>query len=102
MQTHQVPIALGGALAVLAGVVTYVLAVIGRLAFVPSAAAVFLVIFGALALLGYAVSKTHTRNGALVAGVAGLALLFVVRDAAGVVLGLVVLAGAVWGVLRSL
>ncbi len=102
MQTHQVPIALGGALAVLAGVVTYALAVIGRLALVPSAAAVFLVVFGALALLGYVVSKAHARNGALVAGVAGLALLFIVGDAAGVVLGLIVLVGAAWGVLRSL
>lgn len=101
MKTYQVPIALGGAVAVLAGVVTYGLAVIQRANFVPSASAVFLVVFGVLALIGYMVSKAHVRNGAIVAGVGGLALIRMASGVAGLLTGLLVMAGAAWGFIRS-
>lgn len=101
MKTYQVPIALGGAIGVLAGVVTYGLAVIQRAAFVPSATAVFLGVFGIMALIGYMVSKAHMRNGAIVAGVAGLGLLLLASGVAGLLTGLLVIAGAAWGFIRS-
>lgn len=101
MKTYQVPIALGGAVAVLAGVVTYGLAVATRAELVPSATAMFLVVFGIMALIGYMVSKAHVRNGAIVAGVAGLALLLLASGVAGLLTGLLVIAGAAWGFIRS-
>lgn len=101
MKTYQVPIALGGAVAVLAGVVTYGLAVVQRADFVPSASALFLVAFGVLALIGYMVSKAHMRNGAIVAGVGGIALMLLAGGVAGLVTGLLVIAGAAWGFIRS-
>ena len=101
MEPYQVPIILGGALAALAGVVTYALT-IGRRAGVvaPGTEAIFLVVLGVLGVIAYAITKTNVRNGVIVAGVAGLGLA-VLGGGAGLWTGLVVLAGAVWGFVRS-
>ena len=103
METYQVPIVLGGAIAVLAGIVTYVVRdlVESSAAAVPLGA-IYLVVFGLLGLVAYGVSRKSMRNGALVAGVAGLALLILAGGAAGFLTGLVVLVGAAWGLVKSL
>ncbi len=103
MEAYQVPIVLGSAIAVLAGILTYVV----RLATgAPSAevplGAIYLVVFGLLGLVGYGVTRKSVRNGIVVAGVAGLALLILASGAAGFLTGIVVLVGAVWGLVKSL
>ena len=103
MPVYRVPIVFGGALAVLVGVVGLGLDLVQeRLFGVSWARAVFLVAFGALALVGYGVSKANMRNGAIVAGIAGLALIAVAGGTAGLLTGLLVLAGALWGFVKSL
>ena len=97
------PIVFGGALAALVGVVGLGLDLVQeRLFGVTWARAVFLVAFGALAFVGYGVSKANMRNGAIVAGIAGLALIAVAGGTAGLLTGLLVLAGALWGFVKSL
>ncbi len=103
MEPYQVPIVLGSAIAVLAGILTYAVRVLTE----PSAttvplAAIYLVVFGLLGLVGYAVTRKSLRNGVVVSGVAGLALLILASGAAGFLTGLVVLVGAVWGLVKSL
>jgi len=103
MQAYQVPIVLGGALAALVGVVAYGLDVVERAALVvPSAREIFLVGFGLLGVIGYRVAYGNARNGVIVAAIAGLALMAVAGGAAGLLTGLLVLAGAVWGLVKSL
>lgn len=103
METYQVPIVLGGAIAVLAGIVTYVVrALVESSAAAVPLGAIYLVVFGLLGLVAYGVSRKSMRNGALVAGVAGLALLILAGGAAGFLTGLVVLVGAAWGLVKSL
>jgi len=60
-----------------------------------------LIAFGALALIGYKVTRANLRNGAVVAGIAGVALILVAGGTTGLVAGLLVLAGALWGLLKS-
>lgn len=102
MQTYQVPMVLGGAIAVLAGFVTYVVRALseGSAAAVPLGA-VYLVVFGALAIVGYAISRASVKNGAVVAGIAGLALLLLAGGAAGLLTGLLVIVAAVWGIAKA-
>ncbi len=103
MEAYQVPIVLGSAIAVLAGILTYVVRALteGSAAAVPIAA-IYLVVFGLLGLVGYGVARKSVRNGIVVAGVAGLALLILAGGAAGFLTGIVVLVGAVWGLVKSL
>ncbi len=63
--------------------------------------ALLLIAFGALALIGYKVTRANLRNGAIVAGIAGVALLAVAGATVGLVTGLLVFAGAMWGLLKS-
>lgn len=102
MHTYQVPMVLGGAIAVLAGFVTYVVRALseGSAATVPLGA-VYLVVFGALAIVGYAISRMSVKNGAVVAGIAGLALLLLAGGAAGLLTGLLVIVAAVWGIAKA-
>src|SRR5213593_1989917 len=74
MPAYQVPIVLGGALAALVG---------------------------AVALIGYKVTRANLRNGAVVAGIAGTALIVVAGGMVGLLAGLLVFAGALWGLLKS-
>ncbi len=97
MPTYLVPVVLAGVLAVIVGVLTYTFdaAKAGALVAV-STDAMFLVVFGIVGLIGYAVAKQNVQNGALVAMIAGLALVVLVSGTAGLLLGLLMLAGAVW------
>ena len=52
--------------------------------------------FPLVGLIGYAVSRNNVQNGAIVAMIAGLALVVLVSGTAGLLLGLLLLAGAVW------
>jgi uncharacterized membrane protein len=103
MEPYQVPIVLGSAIAVLAGILTYVVRVVTEF---PSAAvplgAIYLVVFGLLGVVGHFVTRKSIRNGVVVSGIAGLALLLLAGGAAGFLTGLVVLVGAVWGLVKSL
>jgi len=102
MPAYQVPIVLGGALAALVGAVALgVAAVAERVLGTSWVRALLLIAFGALALIGYKVTQANLRNGAVVAGIAGVALILVAGGTAGLVAGLLVLAGALWGLLKS-
>ncbi len=98
MPTYLVPVVLAGVLAVIVGVLTYAFdaAKAGALVAV-STNAMFLVVFGIVGLIGYAVTKQNVQNGALVSMIAALALVVLVSGTAGILLGLLMLAGAVWG-----
>lgn len=102
MHTYQVPMVLGGAIAVLAGIVSYVVRAlsVGSAAAVPLEA-VYLIAFGALAIVGYAISRASLKNGAVVAGIAGLALLLLAGGMAGLLTGLLVIVAAVWGIAKA-
>jgi VIT1/CCC1 family predicted Fe2+/Mn2+ transporter len=101
MRGFQVPMALGSALAALAGVVMYALAILREAALVvPATSTIFLVVLGALGFIGYVVSKENVRNGALVAGIAGLGLVLL-GGGIGLFTGLIVLVGAIWGLARA-
>jgi len=63
--------------------------------------ALLLIAFGALALIGYKVTRANLRNGAVVAGIAGTALIVVAGGMVGLLAGLLVFAGALWGLLKS-
>src|SRR3989442_1081252 len=102
MPAYQVPIVLGGALAALVGAVALGVAVVAeRVLGISWVRALLLIAFGALALIGYKVTRANLRNGAVVAGIAGVALIVVAGGTAGLVAGLLVLAGALWGLLKS-
>ena len=102
MPAYQLPIVLGGALAVFAGAVAFAAAVVAeRVLGVSWVRALLLIAFGALALIGYKVTRANLRNGAIVAGIAGVALLAVAGGTVGLVTGLLVFAGAMWGLLKS-
>lgn len=103
MHASQILVVLGSAVAVLAGIVVYIARAVseGSPAIV-SFEALWLFVFGLLGLVGYAVSRVSLRNGAIVAGVAGLALLILAGGSAGFLTGLVVLLGAAWALVRSL
>ena len=97
MPTYLVPVVLAGLLAVIVGVLTYAFdaAKAGALVAV-SPEATFLVVFGIVGLIGYAVAQQNVQNGAIVEMIAGLALVVLVSGTAGLLLGLLLLAGAVW------
>ena len=63
--------------------------------------ALLLIAFGALAWIGYKVTRANLRNGAVVAGIAGVALIAVAGGTVGLMAGLLVFAGAMWGLLKS-
>jgi len=95
--THQIPIVLGAVVALLVGILTYVFAAVEATAIVAATPEqAYLVIFGIIGLIGYAVSKENVQNGSMVAAVAGLALLVTVGTTMGLFTGLLLLAGAVW------
>ncbi len=98
MSTWQVPMVLGGALAALVGILTYAFDIAQASAIVAaSASVIYLIIFGAIGLIGYSVSKHNVQNGSLVAAIAGLALVAIVGGTTGLLTGFLLLAGAVWG-----
>ena len=102
MPAYQVPIVLGGALAVFAGAVAFAAAVVAeRVLGVSWVRGLLLVAFGALALIGYKVMRANVRNGAVVAAIAGVALLAVAGGTVGILTGLLVFVGAIWGILKS-
>src|SRR2546427_10985477 len=84
MPAYQLPIVLGGALAALVGVVALGVAVVAeRVLGISWVRALLLIAFGALALIGYKVTRANLRHGAVVAGVAGVALILVAGAAPG-------------------
>ncbi|HEX9340549.1 MAG TPA: hypothetical protein VF992_05185 [Thermoplasmata archaeon] len=103
MQAYQVLIALGGAIAAFVGIVAFGPSLVAeRILGISLAKAVFLVLFGALGLIGYVVSKRNVRNGMIVAAIAGLALVAVAGTTVGLMTGALVLVGAIWGFVKSL
>jgi hypothetical protein len=97
MPTYLIPEVVAGIFAVLVGVLTYAFDVSRAGAFVAvSPAEAFLVLFGIVALIGYAVSKENVQNGAIVAMISGLAMVVLVSGTAGLLLGLLLLAGSLW------
>jgi len=95
--TYLVPIVLGGFLALLIGVLTYVFDIVAAQALVEmSSQTAYLIIFGLVGLIGYGVSKENVQNGALVAAIAGLALAAFVGGTEGLLSGLLLLLGAIW------
>ena len=102
MPAYQVPIVLGGALAALVGAVALGVAIVAeRVLGISWVRALLLIAFGALALIGYKVTRANLRNGAVVAGIAGTALIVVAGGMVGLLAGLLVFAGALWGLLKS-
>jgi hypothetical protein len=95
--TYQVPVVLGSIVALLVGILTYVFdasAASKIVAATPNEA--YLVLFGIVGMIGYAVSKQNVQNGSIVAAIAGLALVVLVATQLGLFAGLLLLAGAVW------
>jgi len=102
MPAYQLPIVLGGAIAVFAGAVAFAAAIVAeRVLGVSWVRALLLIAFGALALIGFRVTRANARNGAVVAAIAGVALLAVAGGTVGLLTGLLVFAGAMWGLLKS-
>lgn len=100
--THQIPIVLGAVVALLVGILTYVFEAVANSALVAATPEqAYLVIFGLIGLIGYAVSKENVQNGSLVAAIAGLATLVTVATTMGLFAGLLLLAGAVWSLAAS-
>jgi len=100
--TYQVPVLLGGFLAALVGVLTYVFDIVEASAIVAATPeVVYLIIFGVVGLIGYGVSKENVQNGSLVAAIAGLALVSFVGGQTGLLTGLLLLAGAIWSLSRT-
>src|SRR2546425_12679017 len=74
MPAYQLPIVLGGALAVFAGAVALVAAVVAeRVLGVSWGRGLLLVAFGALALIGDKGMRADVRHGSVVSGIAGVA-----------------------------
>ncbi len=97
MPTYLVPEVIAGVLAIFVGVLTYAFDVARAGALVAvSPAEAFLVLFGIVGLIGYAVSKQNVQNGAIIAMVSGLAMVVLVTGTAGLLLGLLLLAGSLW------
>ncbi len=98
--TYQVPVVLGGIVALLVGILTYLFDASKAGAIVAATTdQAYLVIFGVMALIGYTVSKQNVQNGSIVAAIAGLAMLVLVKGESatlGLFAGLLLLAGAVW------
>src|SRR5213595_1510893 len=93
--TYQVPVVLGSIVALLVGILTYVFDAASKIvAATPNEA--YLVLFGIVGMIGYAVSKQNVQNGSIVAAIAGLALVVLVATQLGLFAGLLLLAGAVW------
>ena len=102
MPAYQLPIVLGGAIAVFAGAVAFAAAIVAeRVIGVSWVRALLLIAFGALALIGQKVTRANLRNGVAVAAIAGVALLAVAGGTVGLLTGLLVFAGAMWGLLKS-
>ena len=102
MPAYQLPIVLGGAIAVFAGAVAFAAAIVAeRVLGVSWVRALLLIAFGALALIGHKVTRANLRNGVAVAAIAGVALLAVAGGTVGLLTGLLVFAGAMWGLLKS-
>ena len=102
MPAYQLPIVLGGAIAVFAGAVAFAAAIVAeRVLGVSWVRALLLIAFGALALIGHKVMRANLRNGVAVAAIAGVALLAVAGGTVGLLTGLLVFAGAMWGLLKS-
>lgn len=102
MPTWQVPMALGGFLAALVGVLSYAFDAANASAIVAAApGTIYLIVFGLVGLIGYAVSRHNVQNGAMVAAIAGLAIIAIVGGTTGLFAGLLLLAGAVWGLSTS-
>lgn len=103
MHASQVLMALGSGLAIFASVVVYLVRAVSEgTPAVVSSEAIWMFVFGLLGLVGYLISRTSARNGAIVAGIAALGLIFLADGPAGFLTGLIVLVGAAWGFLRSL
>src|SRR5437867_1227542 len=91
------PLLVGAFVALMTGIVTYLLDASKAGAIVAATAAeAYLVIFGIVGLIGYAVSKQNVQNGCIVAMIAGLAIVVLVATQLGLFAGLLILAGAIW------
>ena len=102
MPTWQVPMALGGFMAALVGVLTYAFdAAKASQIVAASPNVIYLIVFGLIGLIGYAVSKHNVQNGSLVAAIAGLAIIAIVGGTTGLLTGLLLLVVAVWGLSAS-
>lgn len=95
--THQVPVLLGAVVALLVGILTYLFDASRAGAIVAATIhQAYLVVFGVVGLIGYAVSKQNVQNGSIVAAIAGLAMVVLVATQLGLFAGLLLLAGAIW------
>ena len=102
MPTYQVPMALGGFVAALVGVLTYAFDIASGAAIAAATAGViYTIFFGIVGLIGWHVSKDNVQNGSLVAAIAGLALVAIVGGVTGLFSGLLLLVGAIWGLSAS-
>ena len=103
MHASQVLVALGSGLAILASIVVYLVrAVTEGTPAVVSSEALWLFVFGVLGFVGFVIARTSHRNGAVVAGIAGLGLLILASGSAGLLTGIIVLVGAAWAFVKSL
>ena len=92
----------GGFLAELVGVLSYAFDAANASAIVAVApGTIYLVVFGLVGLIGYAVSRHDVQNGAMVAAIAGLALVAIVGGVTGLFSRLLLLVGAIWGLPAS-
>jgi hypothetical protein len=95
--TYQIPVVLGAFVALIVGILTYAFDASKAGAIVAATTAeAYLVIFGIVGLIGYAVSKQNVQNGSIVAMTAGLAIVVLVGSQLGLLAGLLLLAGAIW------
>ncbi len=95
--TSLIPEVVAGVFAILVGVLTYAFDVSKAGAFVAvTPAEGFLVLFGIVGLIGYGISKQNVQNGAIVSMISALAMVVLVSGTAGLLLGLLLLAGSLW------
>jgi len=93
-EAYQAPMALGGLFAIVTGVVTFGVAM-GTGASAGLAASTALVNFGVMGLFGCVLARHSAAFGAILAGVAGLALA-AFGGGAGLLAGVLLTSGAVW------
>lgn len=100
--THLVPTLVGGALAVIVSVLTYIFAMVADGAIVAvTLEQAYLFVFGVIGLIGYSVAKQNVQNGSIVSAVAGLALVGIAAEVAAdatvsLLTGFLLLAGSIW------
>src|SRR5438876_10623918 len=92
--TYQVPVVLGAFVALITGILTYLFDASKAGAIVPATTAeAYLVTFGIVGLIGYAVSQPDVQNRSIVAMTAGLATVVPAATQLGLLARLPLIAG---------